>query len=179
MNEFSRLDATLIRSLLTHLAAEIRPTDATTLTIVGGAYLALLGLRESTIDIDFITPLSADLRETIAELGERHGLPHNSLNDHARAFAPRATDHRDVTVIFEAPQLKVVGLPLTEIFLMKLARASAADIGDMRILWPLVAEFFGSSRVVVDEFYRAFPLEPFDEYLEDFVASIITEAGKK
>jgi len=84
-----------------------------------------------------------------------------------------------VTVIFEAPQLKVVGLPLTEIFLMKLARASAADIGDMRILWPLVAEFFGSSRVVVDEFYRAFPLEPFDEYLEDFVASIITEAGKK
>lgn len=58
VNEFSRLDATLIRSLLTNLAAEIRPTNGTTLTIVGGAYLALLGLRESTIDIDSITPLS-------------------------------------------------------------------------------------------------------------------------
>lgn len=80
---------------------------------------------------------------------------------------------------FEAPQLKVVGLPLNEIFLMKLARASAADIDDMRILWPLVAKFFGSSRVVVEEFYRAFPLEPFDEYLEDFVALILAEAAKK
>ena len=174
----TRLDSVSIKTLLIELADELDSTEQTILCIVGGAHLALSGLRESTRDIDSITPLSGVVKRAIENIARRNDLPSNWLNDHARAFAPTGPFVDDV-VLFEHRRLKVTGLSLRDIFLMKLARAAANDVADMRVLWPRVAAIFGSTKAVVRDFYRAFPQEPFDKHLEDFVASVVVGRGEK
>ena len=171
-----RLNAALITSLLTELAETVQETEQVTIVLVGGAPLSLLGLRDSTLDIDSITPLNRALKTSIAEIAKVRGLPHNWLNDSARAYAPENSRRHDEFVFLETPRLKVIGLSLADIFLMKLARASARDISDMRILWPHVAANFVTSTNVVRDFYRLFPTEPMDEFLEDFVDAVIAGA---
>ena len=58
------------------------------LIVVGGALLAMHDLRDTTRDIDSISPLEQELREAIAQVAERHGLRIDWLNDRARGFTP-------------------------------------------------------------------------------------------
>lgn len=172
MTDSFRLDAPLIESLLVELSEEIDGAKPLTLRLVGGALLALLGLRESTLDIDVISPLDENLRQAITAVASRHGLPQNWLNDNARAFVPQREGNVGDLVLIDRPGLTVLGLPLRDIFLMKLARASASDRADLKLLWPLVAPQFIGVDDLVQEFYRVFPLEPVDEFLGSFIEEV-------
>ena len=46
----------------------------TRLIVVGGSYLALHGLRESTRDVDTITVLDEAVRSAVQEVASRRGL---------------------------------------------------------------------------------------------------------
>lgn len=173
MTDSFRLDAPLIESLLVELSEEIDGAKLLTLRLVGGALLALLGLRDSTLDIDAVSPLDENLRRAIAAVASRRGLPQNWLNDNARAFIPQREDNAGDLVLIDRPGLTVYGLPLHDIFLMKLARASASDRADMKLLWPHVAPQFIGVDDVVRKFYRAFPLEPVDEFLGSFIEEVV------
>jgi hypothetical protein len=75
--------------------------------------------------------------------------------------------------------LRVLGLPLRDIFLMKLNRGDPADLVDMRSVWPLVRDEFASSAEVMAAYYAAFPNEDLadDPYLGDFVVTELAKGG--
>lgn len=52
----------------------------TRLIVVGGSYLALHGLRESTRDVDTITVLDEAVRSAVQEVARRRGLAPHWLN---------------------------------------------------------------------------------------------------
>lgn len=58
------------------------------LTVVGGSYMALHGLRESTMDVDTITRLDDVVRRAVAEVAREFDLDPAWLNDRALAFQP-------------------------------------------------------------------------------------------
>ena len=83
------LDRAAIEANLTALGDRLAMDGAEVrLLIVGGSYLALHGLRESTVDVDTITRLDATTRDAIEAVAAERGLEPAWLNDHAAAFAP-------------------------------------------------------------------------------------------
>ncbi len=62
---------------------------------------------------------------------------------------------------------------------MKLAAsrsdATEHDRADMRVLWPLCS--FGSPETAVHAFAEAYPAEPEDAYLDEFIAGIARASG--
>lgn len=172
------LDRDAIRSLLLEVADELSGAEGTrTLVMVGGSLLAWRGLRQSTEDVDSVRLLDAPLRAAVARVAERHDLAPDWLNSHATAFAPNTLDLDECDVLIEGGALRVLGAPLHLVFLMKLRRSSAADLQDLRAMWPSVQERFPSARVVVDAFKEAFPAEPDDEYLDQFVVAELAKGG--
>jgi hypothetical protein len=63
------------------------------------------------------------------------------------------------------------------VFLMKLRRADPADLNDMRSLWPHVGATFSTARSIVSSFFEAFPEEPADDYLAEFVVAELARGG--
>lgn len=59
---------------------------------------------------------------------------------------------------------------------MKLHRADPNDLADMQVIWPHIAEQFGSAEHVVAEYQNAFPLAPHDEHLAAFVIDLLADA---
>ena len=55
------------------------------LVMVGGSYLALHDLRESTMDVDSVTRLGDEDTAVIRTIADRHGLRTDWLNDNAPA----------------------------------------------------------------------------------------------
>ncbi len=75
--------------------------------------------------------------------------------------------------------MRVLGLPLRDIFLMKLNRGDPPDLVDMRSIWPLVRGEFASVAQVMSAYYAAFPNEDSadDPYLGDFVVAELAKGG--
>ncbi|MGY4768237.1 DUF6036 family nucleotidyltransferase [Kribbella sp. CWNU-51] len=83
------LDKAEILTRLTEVADELATRNLIcSLVVVGGSYMALHDLRESTADVDSLTVLTAELKAVVRQVGERHGLRATWLNDSATMFAP-------------------------------------------------------------------------------------------
>lgn len=165
------LDARSIHEHLAEVAGELPAGGAQrTVKRVGGAAMAILGLRDATRDVDSIERLDATLRDAIERVARRHGLAPKWLNDSAAPFRPTGLDPRACAVLLDHPALRVLTAPADQLFLMKPYAARAVDTQDIAAIWPLCS--FTSPDDAVEAFYAAYPLEEPDEYLADFVRSI-------
>lgn len=173
------LDGEAIRALISEVAAELDDQAERTIIVVGGSLLAWHGLRDATEDVDSIRRLDDALRRAVKAVAVRHGLAANWLDDHAAPWAPATLDERECEVLFVHGKLRVLGLPLRDIFLMKLNRGDPPDLVDMRSIWPLVRSEFASAAEVMTAYYAAFPNEdPADDpHLGDFVVTELIKGG--
>ncbi|MDX2381295.1 MAG: hypothetical protein QNM02_16225 [Acidimicrobiia bacterium] len=173
------LDGDAIKALIVEVAAELDDQAQRRIIVVGGSLLAWHGLRDATEDVDSIRLLDDALREAVKTVAARHGLAANWLNDHAAPWAPATLDVGACDVLFEQGKLCVLGLPLRDVFLMKLNRGDPPDLVDMRSIWPLVRGEFASAVEVMAAYYAAFPNEdPQDDpHLGDFVVAELAKGG--
>jgi tRNA A37 N6-isopentenylltransferase MiaA len=72
-----------------------------TLIVVGGSYLALTELRESTRDIDSVTRIEDATKRATERIGRERGYAPNWLNDAAAAFRPSGLAIENCTVLFD------------------------------------------------------------------------------
>ncbi len=93
------LGASDITGLLNEVADELAANPGRRIVVVGGALLALHGLREATRDFDSTTAVDAELREAVVRVAVRHGLAPDWLNDRARPYLP--ADFGDIEVLWE------------------------------------------------------------------------------
>jgi len=82
---------------------------ASTLVVVGGSYMALHDLRESTADVDSLTRLTGELQAAVRAVADRHGLRIDWLNDKAAMFAPTGLRVDDCELLYEHAHLTVLG----------------------------------------------------------------------
>lgn len=74
--------------------------------MVGGAAMALAyDETRTTRDVDAVFESKVELRELAAEIGERHGLDEDWLNDAAKGFMPGADE--DARTVYESESLLV------------------------------------------------------------------------
>lgn len=170
------LDGGAIRGLLEEVADAL-PADGPQLTIVvaGGSLLALHGLRQTTADVDSIRRLDGELRKAVTTVAVRHGLDPAWLNDRSAAFAPATLREKDCPVLLQRGRLNVLGVPLSQVFLMKLYAARARDYDDLIVLWPRAG--FRSPEQAASALADAFPHAPDDPHLADYVR-VIAEAAQ-
>lgn len=161
-----------VRRLIVELANSLSPSERRDIVIAGGSLLALHGLRDSTADVDSLTPLDETLREHIAVIAAHHNLRSDWLNDHAHPFSPRGLTMRECDVMLEHRGLRLLGVPLRLVFLMKIDRAQEQDVADMVRLWPIVSSAFRDLSHVVNEYLAAYPNAREDPYLEHFPAEV-------
>ena len=165
------LDADGIRRHLREVAAELPAESRFEVVLVGGALMALHGLRDSTVDVDSVRSINARLRAAVAVVAERHGLSSRWLNDSSRPFVPETLDVARCDVVLDLPGLRVLGAPLREVFVMKVYAARTRDVADLPLLWKV----WGYTDVAeaVEHFRRAYPDEPGDPYLESWLRSVV------
>ena len=160
--------------ILTHIAEiadELAARDLScSLVVVGGSYMALQDLRESTADVDSVTVLTAELKDIVRQVGERHGLRATWLNDSAAIFAPAGLELEACERLYEHSHLTILGPPPDEVFLMKLLAGRAPDHDDMVALWPRCG--FSDAQAAVDAYYLAYPFEERDPHLAAYVQQI-------
>ena len=82
-------------------------------------------------------------------------------------------------MLFVQDKLRVLDLPLRDLFLMKLNRGDPPDLADMRSIWPLVRHEFASAVEVMAAYYAAFPNEDpaADPYLGGLVVTELAKGG--
>jgi len=161
-----------IRAYLHEVAAALGPDGrAHTLILVGGALLALVGLRASTVDVDTIAKVDAELARAVRSVAATHGLAPKWLNDSAAGFVPATFDERDCAKVFDDGRLEVLGAPLAQVFVMKLHAHRPQDVEDMARLWPRTG--FESAEEGARAYALAYPHEDPDPYLEGFIAQVI------
>lgn len=165
-----------IQALLAEVAERLFEAQhtQTTLVVVGGSFMAMAGLRDTTADVDTITRLTDHMRAAIEVVATDHDLRHDWLNDRAAAFAPIGLAIVDCSVIVHHPGLMVLGPPADFVFLMKLLAARAVDYDDMLAIWPSCS--FSTPQAAVAAFYAAYPHEERDPHLVDYVTQIVTAA---
>lgn len=172
------LDGDTIRLLVAEVADElVGGTLQRTIIVVGGSLLAWQGLRESTADVDSIRKLDEETRAAVRAVAQRRGLDVGWLNDSAAPYAPQTLDIDECAVLFEHPCLRVLGLPLREVFLMKLWRADPQDLEDLRTMWPHVCGGFANARAVVHAFEAAFPAATDDPYRAHLLVDELARGG--
>lgn len=140
------------------------------LVVVGGSYLALHDLRESTMDVDSLTRLEDEVAAVIRVVADRHDLRPDWLNDSAAPFAPSGLRVEDCQILYQHKDLTVLGPLPSQVFLMKLLAGRAPDHDDMVALWELCD--FRSAQAAVDAYHLAYPFEEPDPYLVDYVQQI-------
>jgi hypothetical protein len=160
-----------ITSLLHEVSEELSGGPARRIVVVGGALLALHGLREATRDVDSTTAVDAELREAVARVAARHGLAPAWLNDRARPYLPATFDEHECDVLIEGPGLTVLGAPFDQVFLMKLFASRAADAEDVEVLWEHCS--FETPEAAAEAFHLAYPHLEVDEYLADHIRALI------
>jgi hypothetical protein len=102
---------------ITEVADELAAKDLVcSLVVVGGSYMALHDLRESTADVDSLTKLSEDLKAIVRVVGDRHGLRATWLNDSAAMFAAVGLDVDECEVLYQYSHLTVLGPPPDQVF---------------------------------------------------------------
>jgi len=171
------LDRETIVGLLNDVAIRLEEADhpPVAIIVVGGAFMALRGLRASTADIDTITRLDDEFRSTIEVVAVERGLRPDWLNDRAAGFAPVGLTIEDCESLLVRQRLIALGPPTDFIFLMKLQAARAVDYDDMVALWPECS--FPSAQAAVEAFAAAYPHEEPDPYIIDLVARIALAAS--
>ena len=109
-----------------------------TIVVVGGSLLALRGLRQSTLDVDTVARIEAELADAVAVVARLHDLAPTWLNDASAPFRPQTFVQTDCEVLLDRPRLLVLGAPLRQVFMMKLfaARVRTRDYDDLVALWP-------------------------------------------
>ena len=142
--------------------------------LVGGALMALRGLRESTRDVDTIERVEDELERAVAEVAHHRGLPPKWLNARAAAFKPVTFDQSACTPVLSRGRLTVLAAPLSQVFLMKLRAGRAPDYEDMIRLWPDTG--YANATAAVEAFWRAYPEEPEDPEFLGFVEGITHQA---
>jgi len=160
-----------ILEFIGEVADELELRDLTcTLVVVGGSYMALHDLRDSTADVDSVTRFGKGLKEVVRTVADRHGLRVDWLNDKAAMFAPTGLRIEDCHLVYEHSRLTVLGPPPDQVFLMKLLAGRAPDHDDMVALWPACT--FADAQTAVDKYHAAYPFEEHDPYLVDYVQQI-------
>lgn len=160
-----------IRSLLQEVSVELTENRERRIVVVGGALLALYGLREATRDVDSTTAVDAEMRDAVARVAARHGLAPAWLNDRARPYLPATFSEAECDVLIEGPGLRVLGAPFDQVFLMKLFASRAADGEDIEVLWEHCS--FETPEEAADAFHRAYPHLEVDEHLADHIRALI------
>ena len=169
------LDGADIRAHLHEVAAELGSAGPRqTVVLVGGALLALAGLRKSTVDVDTVRMLDAELRRAVATVAGAHDLAPNWLNDHAAAFVPATFNERDCETLLVDGRLEVLGAPFSQVFVMKLHAARPHDVEDMARMWPRTG--FSSADQAAHAYALAYPHEVADPHLARFVAEVVPNA---
>lgn len=74
--------------LLGEVADELDNEPGRRIVVVGGALLALQGLRDATSNVDSATAVDAELRDAVHPVATRHGPAPAWLNDHAKPYLP-------------------------------------------------------------------------------------------
>ena len=166
-----------IRALLLELADVLPDGEQHSITVVGGAVLALHELRSTTADVDTVRHLPEAVRAAAAVVAEAHDLGPDWLNDAAAAFRPATMDETARHVLLDHPRLRVFGAPLREVFLMKLYAARTRDYDDLVAMWPRCG--FESAAEAAAEFTRAFPHAPDDPYLAGWIEGIATRSAER
>jgi hypothetical protein len=146
------------------------------LVIVGGSYLALENLRDSTRDIDTASRSEAILRDAIAAIAKERNLPPDWMNDKAYAFRPLGLENEECEVLLDGDGLQVLLPPPNWIFLMKLYAARVSDHEDMVALWPSCS--FDSPAEAAKGFARAYPHAPDDPGLANYITQIARAAAQ-
>ena len=164
------LDADAIRALLLEVAEELAGARVE-VVIVGGALLALHGLRDATRDVDTVRAIDDQLEAAVARVAERHDLAPKWLNDRSRPFLPATFDAEDCEILLDHPALLVMGAPMDQVFLMKVHAGRAVDADDLVRLWPQCS--FGTPDAAAVAYAAAYPHEPPDLRLADWIASVL------
>jgi hypothetical protein len=69
------LNASQIHAYLSEVADALPPTGPRhTIVVVGGSLLALRGLRQSTLDVDTVARIEAELADAVAAVARVHDL---------------------------------------------------------------------------------------------------------
>jgi hypothetical protein len=158
-----------ITALLGEVADELPAGGDRRIVVVGGALLALHGLRDATRDVDSTSAVDEALRDAVARVAARHGLAPAWLNDRAKTFLPATFAEAECEVLLDRPELTVLGAPLDQVFLMKLYASRAADVDDLEVLWEHCT--FESPESAADAFHLAYPHLEHDAYLADHIRS--------
>lgn len=145
-----------------------------TVVVVGGALMAHYELRDGTHDVDSARRLEEELKAAVAVVADRRGLAHNWLNARATAFRPATLDESECEEILSHGRLVVLAAPIDQVFLMKLHSSRARDQEDLVLAWPQTS--FKDVQDVVAAYHLAYPEAPRDEFLGQYVETIIKEA---
>lgn len=164
------LDAGEIWALLLEVAEELEG-ERVEVVIVGGALLALNGLREATRDVDTVRGVGERLEAAVARVAERHDLAPKWLNDRSRPFLPATFVVEGCEVLLDDPRLLVLGAPLEQVFLMKVHAGRATDSADLEALWPRCS--FGTPDAAAAAYRAAYPHEEPDRHMAAWIASVI------
>lgn len=165
------LDSVAIQAYIAEVADELNATNQHRLIIVGGALLAWRRLRDTTRDVDTVERLDHDLKEAVARVAQRHDLAPAWLNDSAAGHLPATFQLDECDILWEHPKLVVLGIPMDQLFLMKLAASRAADTDDLEAIWPRCT--FGSPESAAQAFYEAYPHEEHDPFLAAHISDIV------
>jgi hypothetical protein len=167
------LSGDVIRRSLRILNSALANSDQpkTRLIVVGGSALALLGLRDSTRDIDVVRALEDRVTAAVARLAPYLDLPADWLNSHASPFMPRDFEERRCTFELRMTNIDVLVAHPDDLFVMKLnASRGQSDFADLIRLWPLCS--FGSEVSALERFAAAYPDARTDEFLEQHIRLI-------
>ncbi len=160
----------LILQLLREVSAELEPTTPMiTLVLVGGALLALHGLRSATRDVDTVSAMNTELTHAVATVARHHDLSPTWLNASSRPFAPAGLTESRCDLLLDTAWLRVLGAPLPSVFLMKIHASRMTDRDDLRTLW--AQRPFPS----LDAAYRCAYPNDLDEHLDTHVAAVLGE----
>ena len=167
------LNASDILAYLSEVADALPPTGPRhTIVVVGGSVLALRGLRQSTLDVDTVARIEAELADAVAAVARVHDLAPAWLNDASAPFRPRTLVEADCEVLLDRPRLLALSAPLRQVFVIKLfaARVRTRDYDDLVALWPECG--FDSAEEAVELYRDAYPHEAADPYLLEYVRGL-------
>jgi hypothetical protein len=148
------------------------------IVIVGGSSLALMGLRESTRDIDLVTEIDDSLLAAIIQVANAFQISENWMNNSARFFAPRNTSLDHCAIFLDLSKLRIHFLHTDDLFVMKLyASRGPIDFLDLVLLWPLCT--FAEAKSAVNHYWDLYEGAYPDEFLEEYVQRIIDQTRLK
>ena len=145
------------------------------LFLVGGAAMALAySTRRATRDLDAVFEPKQAVYDAAGRVGDRHGLPHDWLNDGVNGFLPGPDP--DATVLFDRPGLAVRVASPRYLFAMKvLAARVERDADDLRVLFELCG--FTSVEEALDQVQSIYPHHPIPPRAQYLLYELFPWAG--